>query len=307
MRPIALLALTLAACQPPPDLPPPVPVEAPAPLRAAHAAYADGDLPRMVTHLRETFETPTATPLVQDNALALLEAGFALGRGALAADWTLPPGITGLQVMHLRKAEPASVSFRIALRGTAERPDAVRQLRLLRGDAAVLDRAAGLGAWSETPEPDGSRFFELEGPERPTPLAEGLYRVEIELADGGVTRGWFILGGLTSARAPRVDSPTPGEVTGPSPRLAFEDFRSPGWRPWERRALGAWIVTAPPAEPWQPIWSTHAEEPTVSALDAPPLDPGDYWFGLNFAERRRFGPLLLVRASRAAVPFSVGR
>lgn len=307
MRPIAALSLLLVACQPPDDLPPPVPVEAPASLRAAHAAYEDGDVARMATHLRETLDTPTASPLVRDNALALLEAGYALGRGTIAADWTLPAGITEMHLVHLRKAEPTSVIFQIALRGTAEQAGAVRQLRLLRGDTVVLDRVAGLGQWAETPEPDGTWFFELEGPELPAPLPEGVHHIELEMADGRVTRGWFILGGLTSARVPRVDSPMPGEVTGQSPRLAFEAFRSPTWRPWEGRGLGAWIVTAPPADPWQPVWSRFTEASALTTLDVPPLDPGDYWLGLNFAERRRFGPLTLMRASRTAVPFSVGR
>lgn len=35
------------------------------------------------------------------------------------------------------------------------------------------------------------------------------------------------------------------------------------------------------------------------------LQDGDYWLALTFSERRQFGPLGVVRASRTARPFQV--
>lgn len=306
MRLVPVLFLLLVACESPDAPLRSVPARAPDPLIDAHAAYLEGDLTRMAARLRETLERPDVGELVRDNSLALLEAGYAVGRGHVDADWALPEGVTELRVMHLRKEEPTAVAFQIALRGVEAGADTVRQLRLLRDDVVVLDREAGQGAWSVAPEPDGGFFFELEGPELREPLDEGLYRVEILLADGSETAGWFILSGLTSTRSPRVDSPAPGEVTGPNPVFRFEDFRSPAHRPWEPRTLGAWAVSAPPREPWSPAWSFFTDKPAQETLQVDaPLAPGDYWFGLNFRETRRFGPLTLVRASRTAVPFRV--
>lgn len=302
-----LITLFTSACQAPDEPLAPIPAQAPATLRAAHAAYAAGDLGEMAAHLRETLRRPDAGALVVDNALALTEAGYAVGGGAIPADWALPAGILDLQVMHLRKAEPDSVTFQIALRGHAAHADAIRGLRLRRGDVVLLDRAAGLGEWSDEPE-DGGRFFELEGPEQPEPLPAGLHQVEIQMADGAAVTGWFILSGHNGLRAPRIDWPTPGAVTHPTPDLRVEDFRSPAAQPSDRRTRSAWVVPAPPPTPWRSAWSTWTDHPDDAPLTVdPPLAEGDYWFGVTFGEARRFGPLTLVRASRAAVPFSVRR
>ncbi|MCA9557134.1 MAG: hypothetical protein KC583_01110, partial [Myxococcales bacterium] len=262
-------------------------------------------LERMAARVHATLALPDASDLARANALALLEAGYAAGGGRLPAAEALPEGVRDLRVMHLRKQEPTGVTWQLAVRGVADAADTVRGLRVLRGDAVVLDSAAGVGAWSVEPEDDGGHFYELEGPERAAPLDEGAYW--IELGTDRTTTLPFVLGGVTAFGAPRVESPAPGEITGPRPTLRFEDYRSPTHQPWEPRTLGAWIVPAPVRSPWRPAWSFWTDRPhsAPAAIDRT-LPPGDYWFGLTFGESRRFGPLTLVRASRVAVPFRVG-
>lgn len=302
-----LACLLLTACAAPDGREAPVPIRAPAPLLEAHAAYGEGDLERMAERVLATLRLPDASDLARANALALLEAGYAVGEGVLPSDRTLPDGVRDLHVMHLRKQEPTTVTWQIAVRGVADATDTVRALRLLRGADVVLDHEAGRGTWSVEPEHDGGHFYELEGPERAEPLPEGAYRIELHLADGTEATLPFVLGGVTAFGAPRVDAPTPGEVTGPRPTLRYEDFRSPTHQPWEPRTLGAWIVPAPVRTPWRPAWSLWTDRPGPDPVQVErSLAPGDYWFGLTFAESRRFGPVTLVRASRVAVPFRVG-
>lgn len=302
-----LPCLFLTACAAPDGREAPVPIRAPAPLLEAHAAYGEGDLGRMADRVLATLRLPDASDLVRANALALLEAGYAVGEGTLPSDRTLPDGVRDLRVMHLRKQEPTTVTWQIAVRGVADTADTLRQLRLLRGDDVVLDRAAGLGTWSVEAEDEGGHFYELEGPERAEPLPEGAYRVELRLADGTTATLPFVLAGVTAFGAPRVDAPAPGAVTGPRPTLRFDDYRSPTHQPWEPRTLGAWIVPAPVRSPWRPAWMHWSDRPGPNPLEVErPLAPGDYWFGLTFTEQRRFGPITLLRASRVAVPFRVG-
>ncbi len=287
-------------------------------LAAAHTAYLDGDLDRTVQAARAVLEDPATPEVGRANVLALIDAAWAAGRGKLPADWTVPAAILHLRVASIRKQEPESVSYRLEIGGTTADPAALGQVRITHGSGrVVLDRHEGRGTWSVTPEPDGTFFFELEGPETGSPTPAGLYLLDMEVA-GEDTRGWFILTSHVASEAPPVRAPSEGQTfTTGRPTLRFDDFRSPEFRSHERRSLGIYAVRLQPGGPdgrdYHVVWHRWIGSPALTELtlgvdgDMPDtvLEDGDYWLALSFGERRRFGPLKVVRTSRTARPFQV--
>ena len=263
-------------------------------------------------------EDPESPEVARDNALRLLDAAWEAGRGRLPADWTVPSSIHHLRVSSLRKQEPDGVSFRLELGGIITDPGALGQVRVVQAPGRViLDRRAGQGTWEVTPEPDGTWYVELEGPETATPTPEGLYLLDVEVA-GEDVRGWFVLTRHVSSQTPAVHAPAVGETfTSGQPPLRLDDFRSPEYRAWERRSLGLYVVRLRPGSAadkgYEVAWHRWISSPRDTEVtlgvggDMPDaeLEDGDYWLAATYGERRAFGPLKIVRSSRTARPFQV--
>ena len=317
----AMACAVLFGCEEAPTGPPapPAGVHVPDALHAAHTAYLAGDLKTTVAQVREVLADPNSGEAVRENAIGLIDAAYAVRGGRLPARWSLPVGVTRLRVAHVRKEEPNKVRYGLEIGGVSQEAETVEQVRLVRASDGVVicDRRAGVGQWTVDAEEDGSGWwFEVEGLTQREPARDGLYYVDLTV--GGVeTHGFIVLSGLTSTASPVMSAPAaPATVSARNPQVAFEDFRSPESRPWERRSMGVFVVRLAPgsARGWVKTWSLWTADMGRTAVTIGEEDggtprvgltDGDYWVGLTFNERRRFGPVVLVRSSRTSRPFRV--
>jgi hypothetical protein len=162
---------------------------------------------------------------------------------------------------------------------------------------------AGLGKFRhDAREDDGMFHFtvELSGARR---LDPGVYGLHVQLAGAPSTDGLVLVGDLVSSAAPRIRAPGLDVIAGPSPTLSFDDFFSPGYRPFERRTLYLSVVPQGGGDGWS-LW-TDKPGFTEVAVGKDPLAPGRYWINVSFTEKRRFGPVQLSRSSRTLQPFRV--
>ncbi len=288
------------------------------PLETAQKAYLERDYATMSTAMRKALESPRTGPVERENLFGLLAATYqARGYEGIPADWKLPPEITKMKIVVNRiLRDLPRYSFRV--QGETAAIGTIRQLRVTRyPDQVVLDRKAGLGEWEERLNEDGDAEYELCGARTQAPVAAGLYLLRIELASGSAVDGWFILDPeVNSTESPALSSPSYGQqFTTTRPMFSWADFRSPQYKPFERRTVWMAVTRAdPPAYDWDVHWSFYADAPTLTDITvgaapgehlAKPLTTGNYAFYLNYQERRRFGDLILVRASAALHPFSI--
>jgi hypothetical protein len=317
LSPLALVMMslsTLAACgdAAPTSGPPPLPStagEVPAALARAHAAYLADDLVGMERSLHDVLADEAADPDVRDNALSLLEAAYERKGGTLPTDWALPSALDRLEVGQVRVEEPGVLRYSSWLGGRIDDPARLQELVLSRGGEVLLDREAGRGRLKVERDGDGLYSFSLEGDEEAHPFGPGVYDLRVDLAGAPPVTGWVLVGDLVSKAAPIIREPDVEAVVDGNPTLAFDDFTSPDYRPFERRSLwiGVWRQHAT-------VWSMWTGKPGFTSVvlgkDARggpegPLMSGRNWVSMQFAERRRFGPVLITRASRSQRPFDV--
>lgn len=284
-------------------------------LQRAHEAALAGDVPGEVRAIEEVLTHPAADVDARDNALALLDATYAEHHGVLPAGFALPQGLRRLEIVVVHATEPGLECYRTVLRGVLAPGTAVRSLTLRRwpDDVVLAHGAREYGRFSTSAEDDGGTFFELEGDELGAPLPSGVVRVVVELGNGATLDVAVVVDRLVSSATPRLRAPAADEVLAAGhPAVELDDFRSPEFAPFETRSLSLWLVH-PGAVGLAPVWSLWTSELGASRYalgagpDTPPVDvsPGRYWLGVTFGERRRFGPIGLVRASRTSVPFTV--
>lgn len=313
-------ALLGTGCEPPPDEAATAPgvVLRPAALDVAHQAYLEEDWPALTAAVKEVLLDSRVAPEARANAQSLLRAAWKRTGGRLPAGWSLPAPVHHMNVTHVRKEEPNKLSWRLKVSGHVPVADLVTQVRLVRApDVVVLDRRAGLGDWSVSPEKEGGFYFELEADDASRPVPEGAYYLEIELANGHRGGGWFPFFDMAASASPVVESPIVGAETGPNPTVRWHEFRSPEYRRYEDRTLGLWVMRLTPGQSpgYTPAWTLWTNQLGMDGVtvgrhpgaDQPPmsLESGPHWMGLTFGERRRFGGLRLVRASRQSLPFQV--
>jgi len=316
---VAALATFTLACEPPPTAPADEvqPEVTPAALAVAHDAYLDNDFRAMSVAIKHTFLDPAASALSKRNALDLLQKAYEVGRGRVPADWHLPRALKRVKVNQIRKEEPEKLTFELQIAGNCAKEDVPVQIRLVQApDKVLLDRKAGIGVWTVETDDEGV-YFEIEGNESARPAPDGLYFLDIEMPDGEVSHGWFMMSDMVSSDTPRVHSPKPGAILNTSnPTVTWDDFQSPQYKPYERRSLGVWVVAIDMSQtpPWSVAWSLWSGKAdiTTTTVGADPkgdrqvqLPDGNYWVGVNYGERRRFGDIVLVRKSRTSRPFSV--
>ncbi len=276
-------------------------------LGRAHHAYLKGDFKTMTAEVRETLKgnDPTASK----NAIELVEKAYETSGGNLPCDWKLPPGVKAMRIALKHHHRPERDDFALKISGAAPH-GLIKNLRLTRyPDTVMLDKATSLGEWAEEDDLEDGPEYSLDGPRGNEPAAEGLYLVDIELASGSVTHGWFILSGMLSSETPSVAVPSVGQsFSTVNPTLRWQNFRSPEYRPFERRGL--WLGVAqmdPPSFQWKLAWSKWLADPELTEITVGPkaLDKGRYFFYVAYSEKRGFGDLRLGRESVTVTPFTV--
>lgn len=284
-----------------------------------HLAWLEGDSLELVRAVRDVLLEEDSSPAERQNVLEVLERAWEDAEGHLPADWTLPDAVADLHFRQIRVEEVDGIRHQVVLAGRLRDADAVSRAVLLRADdgAIVLDsqREPG-GLHVDEPAPgDPLRYFEVEGPELSEPPSPGVYLWRLTLSSGEEREGWFIAHASSSTASPQVWAPGEGEVvTSRQPHAAWEDFRSPEHRPYEARTLGLYLVQRTGRGEFAARWSSWSGEAggthdavLGSATDGPAveLDDGAYWLAVTYGERRSFGPLQLVRASRTLRHFRV--
>lgn len=290
--------------------------QATASLDQAHEAFLARDYGALTASLRETLGGPEVDSVVRQNALDLLAKAAEETQGNLPVNWTPPPGVSDLKFTQSLKQEPDGLVHKIKIRGDLAAVDTLKQVQVVRfPDLVVLDRQAGLGEYSTSPEAEGAFSFDLER-EMPAALQEDLYIVRFELKDGTQSEGWFIVDDLAASTTPNLISPAVGETFRHGhPEFVFEDFRSPEYKSYEIRRLNINAARLIPTDPgWDLSWGFYVRDPDLTRITVGPhpdalgvdeLEPGRYWVSVEFLEERRFGPMKLRRGAKTGRPIYI--
>jgi hypothetical protein len=115
---------------------------------AAHQAFLDGDMSRMVAQVKETLAA-NQDPTLQKNLLDLMAAGYRENNGKLPDDAKLPAGILGLKVSVKRRLEEQTgkIRYSVQIAGDPERLGIVQQVALIREKTheVLLDKSTKVG------------------------------------------------------------------------------------------------------------------------------------------------------------------
>jgi len=302
---------------------PGLPSGAPGALQAAHEAYLDGDFLALGERIRDVLLDPRAGALAKENAYELLEKAYEVQGGSLPSKFELgAPFEGGLQYGHIRGtyAGPhrpwSQVYARFPIRDAARVTGfTVRRLP----DEIVLDKATGRGKLETIKHDDpgyGYEDFKIELLVDELP-ADGVFTVRIELDDGAVSDGWFIVHGLAASATPELHSPVASQsFSEPNPVMRWVPFRSPEYRGFERRTLSIWTTNERVRSFQWGFWTNQpgelgqlelggADRGQLPGGSSASLAPDDYWVMLGYSEERSFGPVRLHRWARADASFHV--
>jgi hypothetical protein len=279
-------------------------------LERGHDAFLAGDFLSMSLAAKDVLASDDEDADIRASSLALIEKAYEVRDDhRIPADWTLPPGLAVLTLGEVRVEEPDGTSFTAYLSGRVDDPGRIEQLQVEHGGEVLLDRLAGKGKLEADPrEDDGMCHFSLELDDA-RPLPPGVYGVHIVLAGAPPTDGWVIVSDVVSTAAPRIRAPGRDATAGTNPTLVFEDFTSPAYRPFERRALYLGVSPYGRGVGWS-LWTDQVGfTEIVVGKDArgPATDlmPGRHRVNVSFTETRQFGPMQLGRKSRTLQPFMV--
>jgi len=268
-------------------------------LKEAHKAFLKDDYATMTVRLKNVLETSDED--AKQNALQLLEKAYEARGGNVPADWKLPSEISRLTFFLRRQRTPDGDTFGVKLMGTASQKGVIKQLQVVQYPSrTILDKENGIGSWEEEVDLGNGPEFQLQALRQPDPVSDGLYLLNLELANGKSTHGWFIVSNLLSSDTPNVSVPAAGQTfMTPNPTLKWEDFHSPEYKSFERRSL--WLAT------WGSThWETYLDDPSLTEITVgKSLADGQYSFLVGYREIRRFGDLRLARQSFSGVPFYV--
>jgi hypothetical protein len=280
-------------------------------LEAAHVAFVKKDLRAMGLAIKDVMFSD-AEPELKFNALRLLDQTYTENCAyEFPADWSLPAQVSDLRVGIGRNQKPESVGYKIKITGQLQQADNITQLRLVKHPAeVVVDKTAGIGEWSVevNPEDPSDIYFELAKYSREK-ADPGLYLLQIVTNDGKTTDGWFLVTDQVASASPEVVSPSVGQrYHSGMPQFVWKDFKSPEYKPCERRRLSIYVSQLPGEELF---WYLYDRDPAITAATVGTdgggrtLTPGRYWFGLTYREARPFGPLSLVRHATTSRDFYV--
>ena len=285
----------------------PVPRE---PLERAHEAYLEGDLVKMTRSLRDVLAKAPVDADVERNAYRLLDAAYTREHGTLPVDWALPRGLTRLELGAVLAAD-AGGRTRLGtwVSGMIDDPARLQGIVVRRGTEVLFDEVGGVGRLAKVePQEDGQFLFSIERDGGP-PLDPGVYELEIRLKDLPPTLGWVIVSSLAPTAVPRIRAPLSDAVGSGNPTFAIDEMFSSSYQPFERRTL--WIgVSRNDVWEWQ-LWTPKPGTGDIVLGDNPrgkpttTLAPGRHWVGVQCAESRQLGPVVLTRAGRSTRPFRV--
>ncbi len=225
-----------------------------------------------------------------------------------ASTVSLPPELRGTVIHFLRRhRRPIDGDQDHRLTIAVETPVAIRaRLRRLvltqPSGATVFDSGAGQGFWGDDGGRAADRYFGRDVPAGAT--GDGTYRLRIELTDGSVHGGPFVVTRAWSTADPRIDSPvnfpfaTPQNQIVPMsarPEMRFEDFRSPQFRAGETRTLEVWMTREGAATN---EFRQHIPIGSTTFTPAADIARGEHRAIVTFEESRTVGPLVLRRESQ---------
>jgi hypothetical protein len=235
-------------------------------------------------------------------------------------DWSLPEEMMFpvIGVSKQTAADMGATTYSLNLWSWLSSADAVENLRLVRyPDEVVLDKRLGIGSWhSVESSGDWPAAIEASTGYASAPPQEGLYLFDVEISGKQPVHGWIILSDVTSTSSPGIEAPSPDQVyRSGRPEFHWRDFRSAQYRGFEHRKLQLGVAPEG-ATDGDRLWrlaiispdfvrATLGRHPNGRGVDH--LDPGAYTFTFAQEERWLFGSVLLSRATRSPVSFTVAK
>lgn len=286
-------------------------------LTAAHHQFIKGDVAAMMTSLHRLFQDPKSSDLEKQNAYELLNKVYASrGRREIPVDWKLPTEVKKMKLSVRRRMGLDGATYRFGIGGLLEKENTIQQLQFIQyPDRVIVDKEKGIGIWEETSSSDGPEYFIRSEPTKEAPK-EGLYLLNLVMTNGKTMNGWVIVNDMVSTDNTNIVVPSMGQVFNTqNPTLRWEDFKSPEYKPYERRTLSGLVLTrelngAKEEERWE-IWQRDPMK-TETTVGVDPdgkgvskLEKGAYILYVNYSERRKFGDIELCRDSATISPFYV--
>jgi hypothetical protein len=275
---------------------------------AAHQAYLDGDMARMVSQVKGTLAA-NQDPTLQKNLLDLMAAGYRENDGKLPDEVKLPEGILGLKVSVKRRLEAGTgkVRYSIQIAGEPDRLGIVEKVALIREktNEVLLDKSTKVGEFEESIDPfDNTPWFGLWGDPSPDPIPDGAYRLILKTANGDGMNAVMVLSQMNSSASPVVQSPAPGQVVGENRvTISYPDFHSPEYAEPQKRRITIEIRDAATRD--HVFWEKRFEDASEGSVTTDALDDGNYVALVSFREIRKLGSIRLERNSSTYVPFTV--
>jgi hypothetical protein len=295
------------------DAPPAAAPIVPQSLMAAHQAYLDRDFLALGDRLRDVLVDPSASRLVKENAFELLEKAYQTNQGKLPSSFKLPDGCSSMQLGYFHVETPNGPHYEVHARVLAKDASHVTRFALRRlPDETVLDGQPGNDHLIVRRDP-AARAAGVEeviinsGPIE-TPPDDGVVSIRLELDDGSATDGYVITRKL--AWTASLDIRVPESTSDPQPVIA--------WRPLMPEYAGdnarGIVIHVMHREDGSVAWEYFTKKPDgpnevrVGAGGFPDkarLAAGDYLTDVSAGEERMFGPVTLVRLTRAVRPLRV--
>lgn len=280
-----------------------------------HRAYLSKDFLTMTTEIKNALLASPNDPTVQQNVFDVYKQAASMqGEAGLPVDWHIPSEIKKMKIVSRRYDGPA---YALKVQGNLINNASIEQLRVVHySDQSVLiDKQAGIGGWMQRQSTHTHDVeYWSESHQSSSPLATGLYLINVALKDGKTVDGWFLIDDeMNPTKNPDVAIPSVGEEfqTG-NPTFQWTDFRSPQYKSFEERSLWIGIYDGGSTKN-ETIWTLFITSPSLqqatiggnTGSGVNVLDGGQYKFGLGYAELRHFGDILLGRECTTGRMFSV--
>jgi hypothetical protein len=291
----------------------------------ANEALREGDSNQAIKEIKEALENNPGRSITA-NAMQLYDQIIAAGGGSsFEHEWSLPPGLTRMQVKQRHYAPISSgdndLYILIIKIDGAELGLLDNFVVTKHPDRVILDKARGIGIFEEFHDTDdgadhGANVYRVKG-RSDQPLEEGLYTFSITMKNGQrLENGWFILSDILSLESPPVSSPALKQVfTTGNPTFTVDNFFSSNFK--EQEIRHRYIVMSRPTaqeDDWEIFWYFFKDPPKEReiVLNFSPrshglaeLPTGRYGFHLVFSEQFKVGNIMMGREGANNVDFQV--